>query len=112
MPITEDDLTVAQAAEILGVSVRWVRKMCSEGRLGKRFGHGYIINRGELATLRRQRRGRPEEPDVRLWASGRCELVIAETDAEAAEKLKALPIEVSEVDGYRIILRKQRRSRP
>lgn len=56
-----DLLTTADAARELGVRVRWVRRMCQQGRLGELVGGRYVIRRAELQEFKchPRRRGRP-----------------------------------------------------
>jgi len=46
--------TAEQAARILKISARRVRKLCSEGRLGRRFGgRAYMITAEELEEFKK-----------------------------------------------------------
>jgi excisionase family DNA binding protein len=65
----DEALTVAQAAEHLGISMRRVSKLCLEGRLGKRFGGKvYLISRQELEAFSKiPRRPGPPKGTKRKW---------------------------------------------
>jgi excisionase family DNA binding protein len=54
-------LTTTEAAEILGVHQRQVRHLCSQGRLGQRFGSVWMISDAELVKFAKKPRliGRP-----------------------------------------------------
>lgn len=46
--IMEDQLDCTQTSKVLGVTERWVRKLCIDGRLGRKLTSSYIISREEL----------------------------------------------------------------
>lgn len=54
-------LTVAQVADELETTVRWVQIMCSQGRLGSKVFGAYAITRAELNAFKKIARptGRP-----------------------------------------------------
>ena len=70
------DLTTAQAAEQLGVSIRRVRQYIEEGRLkAKKFGHVYLVNSKSVAAFKpaepgnltgrpRHHAGNPHKPEA------------------------------------------------
>jgi excisionase family DNA binding protein len=47
------DLTVEQAAEILGLSPGRVRQICQDGRLGTKHGRDWLITRKEVAAFKK-----------------------------------------------------------
>lgn len=53
----EDLLGTEQAAYVLGIGDRWVRKLCESGRLGKKVGaKAYVITAGELNEFAKKER--------------------------------------------------------
>ena len=50
-------VTTAEAAKILRVTDRYVRRLCSEGKLGAKIGRNYIITRENLQYFIQQRNG-------------------------------------------------------
>ena len=54
--------TTAEAARILGITPRLVRKYCSEGRLGSVIGRDYSITHDDLMRFQKKPRrvGRPK----------------------------------------------------
>lgn len=58
-------LTVADAAERLGVTVRRVQQLISEGRLpATEFGKSYMINEDDLKLVADRKPGRPSQKEV------------------------------------------------
>lgn len=59
---TEKLYTTGQVARILRVTERQVRKLCRQGRLGRKLGHYYVIGERELRMFRSVPRpvGRPK----------------------------------------------------
>jgi excisionase family DNA binding protein len=52
--------TVTEAAEVLGLSVSRVRKLCADGRMGRKVGSTWIITAAEIeANTDRPGPGRP-----------------------------------------------------
>lgn len=52
--------TVTEAAEVLGLSVSRVRKLCADGRMGRKVGSTWIITAAELQeNTKRPGPGRP-----------------------------------------------------
>lgn len=50
-------LNTEQAAERLGISVRWVTALCKQGRLGQRFGRRpWLITEAELVAFAKKPR--------------------------------------------------------
>lgn len=49
-------LSAEQAAGILGISARLVRRYCAEGRLGTRVGNSYVITEAEARAFARRAR--------------------------------------------------------
>jgi excisionase family DNA binding protein len=58
-------LTVAETAELLGVSVERVRQFCYQGRLGHKVGRDWVITEEELAALERKPVGRPKKDNAK-----------------------------------------------
>lgn len=56
---TKTLLTPAQAAPLMGVSLRRVQRLCADGRLGLRIGRTYFIPRDEAKKFRPNPPGRP-----------------------------------------------------
>lgn len=55
-------VTCTEAADLLGFSADYVRKLLGEGKLqGEKFGHNWIIDKKELAKIKRQRFPRAKE---------------------------------------------------
>ncbi len=52
-------LTPEKAAPIMGLSIRRVQKLCSDGRLGIKIGRGYFIPKDEAKKFRTNPPGRP-----------------------------------------------------
>jgi len=58
-------ITTAEAAERLGLSQRWLRKMCADGRIEAQLvSHVYLINPASLDAFEKEerKRGRPAQP--------------------------------------------------
>lgn len=54
-------ISTKQAAEQLGVSVRRVQAMITQGRLpARKIGRDYLINEDDLETVRDRKPGRPK----------------------------------------------------
>jgi excisionase family DNA binding protein len=60
-------MSVAEAAEELGLSVRRVRDLCRQSRLGHQVGRAYVITAEELREFKKKPRrpGRPRESKPR-----------------------------------------------
>lgn len=41
-------ISATQAAQELGVTTRWIQRLCKDGRLGQKVGKQYIITRQDL----------------------------------------------------------------
>lgn len=54
--------TTAEAAEVLGISARLVKRYCKEGRLGEKIGRNYSITEAQLRRFMESPRspGRPQ----------------------------------------------------
>ena len=56
-----NQISVSQAAKILGVSRSRVHQYIAEGRLGtKRVGQSFVLNERDVERFKPQRAGRPE----------------------------------------------------
>lgn len=53
--------SASEVAEILDVTVRWIRRLCEDDRLGQLLGNRWVITEKEVETYRKS--GRP--PKVR-----------------------------------------------
>jgi excisionase family DNA binding protein len=55
--------TTTEAAEVLGISARLVKRYCKEGRLGEKIGRDYSITEAQLKRFRDKPRspGRPKQ---------------------------------------------------
>jgi hypothetical protein len=59
-PADKKLFTVAEAAQYLGKSHRWLGTLCNQGRLGERVGFVWMIKRSELDGLVMLPRGAPK----------------------------------------------------
>jgi excisionase family DNA binding protein len=93
-PMDRDEFyTVLEAAKVLGVTDRHVRKLAADGRIeGERADNGWILFRRSVHEFRDQRRPHERPPDASIWPVEARNLL---------EEVRALERELGRLQGQR-----------